>query len=206
MSLDPTVYDNKRSRATILLILAVCLLFAGVWAYVFVKQKPRVADGAIESVVGIPVHTEMRTGTLAQGVGGAAVKDDETLVWVRFSMKNLTADVPLYATQQRATLMLADGEQLFAYAQSPREIAEARTSLPQLKAAQGELVPRETTLLAGKETSGYALFAFPVSEDTWSKRHVFSLEVTYQWQRPLELKEPHPPIADMMPTIGNTGK
>ncbi len=110
------VYNAGESRRTFGLILAVSCVFFGMWAYIFVHQKPRVADGAIQAITVVPLHTELRQGgTMSEGYGGGVQKSDELYVWVAFEMKNLTSDVPLYATQQRATLTLPDAQHQFAY-------------------------------------------------------------------------------------------
>ena len=203
MSLDYNAYNSGRSKRTMLLIFVVCILFASVWAYVFFRQKPRVADGAVESITAIPVHSELRQGgTMFEGYGGGVQKTDEVLVWVQFSMENLTEDVPLYESGQRATLTFTDGEQMFADAVSPLEIAKARAALPQLGRVQGTLVPRDLTLAPRAGTSGLALFAFPITLQRWNARKQFSMEISFRWQRPLALKEPNPPVSDMLPTIG----
>ena len=202
MSLDYTAYDSKRSGRIIVLIGAICLLFASVWAYVFFAQRPRVADGAIVTVTGIPIHTELRQGgTMAQGYGGGVQKSDEELVWVQFRMQNLTKDVPLYATAQRATLTFTDGRQLFATAEMPTEIAHARAALPALNTVHGTLVPEGVTLAPGGGTSGLALFAFPITSEQWKQRRLFSMDVDFQWQRPLAMQEPDPPVSEMLPVI-----
>ena len=188
------VYDESKSRRTVILIAATCILFFLAWAYMFFLQKPRVADGTITEVTAVPLHTELRQGgTMSQGYGGGIEKNDEVLVWVAFHMKNLTEDVPLYETGQRATLTLPDGEQKFAYAQTPTEVAKLR-AYSRLKQVPGALLPGELTLAPGKSAQGLALFAFPITRQTWDTRREFSVAVSFQWQRDLAMKEPAPQL------------
>lgn len=190
MVFQAPAYDEGKSRRTIILIAATCFMFAAVWAFVFYHQKPRVADGAIESIEPVPIHTETRQGgSMADGYGGSVDKQDEMLVWVRFHMKNLTEDVPLYAMKQKATLTLADGEEKTAYAESPAEIVKARAAFPQLKAITGTLVPSELTLQPEKTTQGLALFVFPVTEKAWRTRQEFYVNIAFEWQRDLAMRE-----------------
>ncbi len=189
MPYEMPAYDAGKSHRTLALIAATCIMFFLVWAYVFFEQKPRVADGVIQSITAVPLHTEFRQGgTMREGYGGGMQKYDEMYVWVAFSMKNLTEDVPLYETGQRATLTLPDGEQQFAYAASPSDIAKVKT-IRQLKQVPGTLVPHELTLKPGEQTQGLALFAFPITQQTWDTRREFSVAVSFQWQRDLAMKE-----------------
>ncbi len=176
------------------LIAATCIMFFLAWAYVFFLQKPRVADGKIEVITAIPLHTELRQGgTMSQGYGGGVEKTDEMLVWVAFDMKNLTADVPLYETGQKATLTLPDGEEKFAAAESPTEVAKLR-AYSKAKQVPGALMPRELTLAPGKGAQGLALFVFPIDKQTWDTHREFSVAVAFQWQRDLALREPKPAL------------
>ena len=188
-------YDEGQARRTLALIAATCFLFAAVWAYVFYTQKPRVADGAIDAITVVPLHTELRQGgtvdgkTTEGGYGGGLQKQDELYVWVALRMKNLTDTQPLFATGERASLAMMDGTQQFAYAESPAEVAKVR-ALPGVQQVPGVLVPRELTLAPGKSADGLALFAFPVTWETWDRRREFSVAVSFKYQRDLALKEP----------------
>ncbi len=183
-------YDRGQSRRTMALIFATCFMFFAIWAYVFFEQKPRVADGAIASITAVPLHTEFRQGGNPGdgGYGGGLQKYDQMYVWVDMSMKNLTRDVPLYETGQQATLTLPTGEQKFAFAASPSDVAKVR-ALPKLQQVPGELLPRELTLRPGEQARGMALFAFPVPPQTWATRREFSVAIAFQWQRDLALRE-----------------
>ena len=188
------VYDAGKSRRTMTLIAATCIMFFLAWAYVFFLQKPRVADGVIESITVVPLHTELRQGgTMSEGYGGGIEKTDEVLVWVAFRMKNLTSDVPLYEIGQRATLTLPDGEEKFAAAQTPMQVAKLR-AYSKGKQVPGELMPQSLTLTPGKGAQGLALFAFPVTKQAWDTHREFSIAVSFQWQRDLALKEPKPAL------------
>jgi len=185
-------YNAGQSRRTFVILLIIIFAFFSLWAWVFFHQKPRVADGTIESLKVIPQHTEIRQGgTMREGYGGGIAKSDELYIWVAFNMKNLTEDVPLYETGQQATLSLADGQQLFAHAAGPREVAMVN-ALPKIQQVQGALVPRELTLKPGESTRGLALFAFPVTQQVWDGRREFSVAVAFQWQRDLAMKELRP--------------
>ncbi len=189
MPLETPVYDADKSRRIVILIAATCLMFAAVWAYVFLLRKPRVADGALQTITAVPLHSELRQGgTMSEGYGGGVESMDEMLVWVSFRMKNLTGDTPLYETRQRATLTLPDGEQKFAYAESPSEIEKLR-QVPKIQQVTGTLVPREMTLAPGMGTQGMALFVFPVTKQVWDTRREFSVAVSFQWQRDLAMRE-----------------
>ncbi len=192
MTYQAPAYDQGQSRRTFLLILLVVLAFFSLWAWVFFHQKPRVSDGTIESLTVIPRHTEIRQGgTMREGYGGGIAKSDDLYVWVAFNMKNLTEDVPLYETGQQATLSLADGRQLFAHAADTRQVAMVQ-ALPKIQQVQGALVPREMTLKPGESTRGLALFAFPVTQQVWDQRRQFSVDVAFQFQRDLAMKELRP--------------
>ena len=187
-------YNARQSRRTLILIGLTVFFFFAVWAWVFLLQKPRVATGAIEQITPLPLHTELRQGgTMAEGYGGTTLKTDEMLVWVAFNMQNVTADVPLYETAQRATLTFPDGQQQFASAESPIEIAKLER-YPGVRQAPGSLVPRELTLKPGDRTKGVALFVFPITKQKWDTRREFSIAVSFQWQRDLALKEPTPAL------------
>ena len=118
---------------------------------------------------------------------------DELYVWTAITMKNVTADVPLYETKQRATLTLPDGEQQFAYAASPSDVAKVR-ALPKLPQPEGALLPRELTLKPGQGAQGLALFAFPITKQAWDTHREFSVAISFQWQRDLALREPKPKL------------
>ncbi len=187
-------YDAGKSHRTLTLIGVTCFLFFAAWAYVFFVQKPQVTTGAIETITPIPLHTELRQGgTMAEGYGGTTVKTDEMLVWVAFDMKNVTADVPLYETGQRATLTFPDGQQQFATAESPVEIAKLK-AVRGLRQPPGALVPSEATLTPGHAARGLALFVFPVTKQQWDSRREFSIAVSFQWQRDLALREATPAL------------
>jgi hypothetical protein len=201
MAFDTELHKRDRSRGTLLIIVAVCLAFASVWAYVFFAQKPRVADGAITSIEAVPLHTEISDGGApGEGVGGGVEKSDEMLVWVRFHMTNLTEDVPLFETKQQATLTLLNGEEQFTEAQNAIEVEKART-IQGIHQVQGQLVPDTLTLDPGKSTEGVALFVFPVTPKVWKIRRAFSVSISFQYQRDLAMQDPHPPVSDMLPKI-----
>ncbi len=190
MAYQAPPYDPGQARRTFVLILVICFLFAAVWTYIFYTQKPHVAEGAINAITVAPLHTELRQGgSMSEGYGGGVQKSDELYVWVAFRMKNITGATPLYATQQRASLALADGTELSAYAASPDEVAKLR-SIPKLQQVAGTFVPRELTLKPGDSAEGLALFGFPVTRQQWDLRRAFSMAVSFQWQRDLALKEP----------------
>ncbi len=192
MAYQAPPYDPGQARRTFLLIAAISFFFAGTWAYIFYTQKPRVADGVITAVTVVPLHTELRQGgSMSEGYGGGTQKSDELYVWVNFRMKNLTNVTPLYETQQRASLALADGTELSAFAADREEIAKVRL-IPGLQKVTGDPVPRELTLRPGDSAEGLALFAFPVTREKWNFRRQFSMAVSFQWQRDLALKEPKP--------------
>lgn len=196
-----SAYKQERSRLTVLLILAVCIAFGCVWAWVFFAQKPRVADGTITSIVAVPLHSELNQGGGPdEGYGGGVQKTDEMLVWVHFKMKNLTEDVPLYETAQQATLTSLEGQEQYADAQNGIEVAKARM-LTNIQQVPGNLVPTVLTLPPGKSTDGLALFVFPITKQQWDRRRQFSVKVSFQWQRDLAMKDPHPAVSDMMPVI-----
>lgn len=189
MPADRPFEDPASSRRIVVLIAVICFLFAGVWAYVFILQKPRVADGAIEKIAAAPLHTEIRVGgTMAEGVGGGVEKHDQMLVWVAMDMRNLTLEIPLFETNQRATLSFPDGEQFFAYAERPEEIEKLRR-VPGALVVNGALLPREMTLSPKQSAAGLALFVFPVTKQQWDTRREFSVAVSFQYQRDLALKE-----------------
>ena len=190
MPISVPEYNQSKTRRTLILIVSIIVVFAAVWAYVFIGQKPRVADGSIQDITVIPLHSETRQGgTMREGYGGSVDVQDQTLVWVAFQMKNLTRDVPLYENGQKATLTLPDGQQLFSAAQSPTEIAKLR-NLPQVSPVKGELVPPTMTLMPGQSTQGLALFAFPVKAEVWKTRREFSVSVAFNYQRDLAMQEP----------------
>ncbi|RRA47405.1 hypothetical protein [Acidipila sp. EB88] len=182
-------YDQGQSRRVVVLIAIVCVLFASVWAYVFFKQKPRVADGAIESIRVISMHTEEHVGgTMAEGYGGGTVKTDQLLVWVVLDMTNLTLEVPLFETAQRATLSFQDGQQLFAYAAPPDQIEKLARYSPASR-MQGSILPRTMTISPKQSVKGMALFVFPVTKQQWDARREFSVAMSFQYQRDLAIKE-----------------
>jgi hypothetical protein len=201
MPFDTELHKQNRSRGTLFIIVAVCLAFASVYAWVFFAQKPRVADGAITSIVAVPLHTELSDGGApGEGVGGGVEKSDEMLVWVHFHMKNLTEDVPLFESKQQATLTLLSGEEQFTDAQNAIEVGKVRT-LTGIRQVQGHLVPDTLTLEPGKSTEGLALFVFPVTPKVWNMRRAFSVSISFQYQRDLAMQDPHPPVSDMLPKI-----
>ncbi len=63
-------------------------------------------------------------------------------------------------------------------------------ALPHLAQVPGALVPRELTLAPERATSGLALFAFPITKQTWDTRREFSVAVSFQWQRDLAMRAP----------------
>ena len=201
MPFDTELHKRERSRGTFLIIIAVCLAFASVWAYVFFAQKPRVADGAITSITAVPLHSELSDGGApGEGVGGGVEKTDEMLVWVHFHMNNLTKDVPLYETQQMATLTLLSGKEQFTNALNAIEVEKVR-SYQGIRQVQGQLVPDTLTLAPGKSAEGLALFVFPVTPKVWNMRRAFSVSISFQYQHDLAMQDPHPPVSDMMPQI-----
>jgi hypothetical protein len=201
MAFDTDLHKRDRSRGTLFIIIGVCVAFASVYAWIFIAQRPRVADGAITSIEAVPLHTEIGDGGApGEGVGGGVEKSDEMLVWVHFHMNNLTEDVPLFETKQQATLTLLDGQEQFATAQNAIEVGKVRT-LTGIKQVQGRLVPDTLTLDPGKSTEGVALFVFPVTPKVWNIRRAFSVSISFQYQRDLAMQDPHPPVSDMLPKI-----
>lgn len=201
MPFETDLHKQNRSRTTLFIIVAVCVAFASVYAWVFFAQKPRVADGAITSIVAVPLHTELNNGdTTGHGAGGGVETNDEMLVWVHFHMKNLTEDVPLFEEKQQATLTLLNGEEQFTNAQNAIEVDKVR-SLQGIRQVQGKLVPDTLTLEPGKSTEGLALFVFPVTPKVWNMRRAFSVSISFQYQRDLAMQDPHPPVSEMLPKI-----
>ncbi len=189
MALDTMMLEQSRGRRTLTLIAATCFLFFMTWAYVFVTRQPRVAEGAIEAITAVPLHTEFRQGgTMMEGYGGGVQKSDEMYVWVALRAHSLRKDVTLYETGQRATLTLPDGDQLYANAATASEVAKVR-ALPRLKQVPGASLPRDLTLGPGKAAAGLVLFGFPVTPQQWASRREFSVALGFQGQRDLALRE-----------------
>ncbi len=190
--MHPTLapYDRAQSRRTFLLIAVICFFFFGAWAWIFLSQKPRVADGEITSVTAVPFHTEFSQGGKPSegGYGGGLQKYDEMYVWVAMRIKSLNPQVPLFETGQKATVVLPNGEEKYAYAASLSEIAQVR-KLPGIGKIPAEILARDLTLQPGQEAQGFALFAFPLTPDEWKSRHEFSVSVSWQYQRALALRE-----------------
>ena len=130
---------------------------------------------------------------MAEGYGGGVQKEDELYVWVTMDMKNVTKKLPLFATRQRATLTLPDGEQQFADAAGPSDVAKLRT-LPHMTPPAGPLLPHEFTVQPGQTAQGLLLFAFPITKQTWDTHRDFSVAISFQYQRDLALREPKPKI------------
>ncbi len=192
MPLETDVYNQGAARRTIALIAATCFMFASVTAFFFFTTRQRSSEGAIESVEVVPLHTELRQGgTMAEGYGGGVLKSDELYVWVSVRMKNLTKDKPLFETHQRARLVMLDGTEQFTESESPIEVAKVR-SLRQLPPVRGALLPRDLTLAPGASAEGLALFAYPVTKHDWEVRRMFSVNISFQYQHDLALKEPRP--------------
>ncbi len=189
MALDTMAAEQSGGRRTLTLIAATCFLFFMTWAYVFITRQPRVADGAIEAITPVPLHTEFRQGgTMMEGYGGGVQRSDEMYVWVALRARNLTGATPLVETGQRATLTLPTGEQLFANATTASEVAKVR-ALPRLKGVPGALLPRDLVLKPGESAEGLALFGFAVTPQQWATRREFSVTVGFQGQRGLALRE-----------------
>lgn len=190
--MHPTLapYDRAQSRRTFLLIALICFLFFGAWAWIFLSQKPRVADGEIASVTAVPFHTEYRSGGKPSegGVGGGIIKDDQMYVWVALRVKSLISQAPLFETGQKATLVLPSGEERYAYAASPSDIAMVR-KLPGLGKTPTAILARDLTLQPGQEAQGFALFAFPLTPEEWRSRREFSVNISWQYQRALIIHE-----------------
>ncbi len=189
MALDTMTAEQSGGRRTLTLIAATCFLFFMTWAYVFVTRQPRVADGAMEAITPVPLHTEFRQGgTMMEGYGGGVQKSDEMYVWVRLRARNLTKAMRLEETGQRATLTLPDGEQLFANAATASDVAKVR-ALPRLPQVPGALLPRDLVLKPGEAAEGLALFGFAIAPGKWATRREFSVTVGFQGQRGLALRE-----------------
>ncbi len=194
MHINVPAYDQAQNRRTFLFIFLVSGFFFGAWALIFYQQKPRTADGEISRITVVPFHTEFRQGgTMAQGYGGSVQKEDELYVWVAMDMKNVTKKLPLFATKQRATLTLPDGEQQFANAAGPSDIAKLHT-LPHMEQPEGTLLPHEFTVKPGQTAQGLLLFAFPITKQTWDTHRDFSVAISFQYQRDLALREPKPKL------------
>ncbi len=200
--LSSAIDREGSGRLTLALIAAIAFAFAGVWAFIFLTQKPPVAAGVITGLVAVPVHTELRQGgTAQQGAGGGVAAVDQVMVLVNTTVKN-TARIPLFPFEQKGTITLPTGEQIRARAVSPTEMLRAFRAYPALAAAHASLsgpmpapcLPRETTLKPGEAEHGLVLFAFPIKQQEWESRRSFDLDISFRWQRDLAIEPPAPPL------------
>jgi hypothetical protein len=196
---DPIGREGS-SRLILSLIVAIAFGFAGVWAYIFLTQKPPVAAGVITGLAAVPVHTELRQGgTALEGRGGGVEATDQLLVLVNATVRD-TARIPLFPYEQMGTLTSQAGEQTRVRAVSTTEMMRAFRAYPQLAAAHVAMtgsVPtpsliRVTTLKPGEAEHGLVLFAFPVKKEDWEGRRSFDMEISFRWQRDLAIEEPKP--------------
>ncbi len=190
-----SLQQEGSARLTLSLILALCVGFAAVWAYVFLSQKPPVASGAITALVAVPVHYEVRNGgSLQEGQGGGVDAEDQVFVLAAVTVKSATK-LPLYAWEQTGTLTTPEGEQKRVRALSPTDAERAFAAYPRLAQARrslsaGDALPREATLQPGQSEQGFALFAFPLKAEDWETRRTFDIAVSFRWQRELVLDQP----------------
>jgi hypothetical protein len=187
-------FAERNGRWVLILILAVCTSTAGVWAYVFLNQKPPVAAGAITAIQAVPTHYELRNGgTADQGVGGGVERTDQLFVLVQASVRN-QAQTRIFPYEQTGTLTLATGEQQQSRALSPGDAAQATAAFPALASARkglsAGLLPRETTLEPGTTEQGVLLFVFSGTKKQWDARRSFALSLPLRWQRTLIVPEP----------------
>jgi hypothetical protein len=194
--------DGSSGRRTVALIAAVAFAFAAVWAYIFFSQKPPVAEGSINGLVEVPIHTEIRQGgTAEEGHGGGVEAEDQIFVLVNATVKD-TAKIPLFPFEQTGTLTLPTGEQKRIPALSTTDMMRAFRAYPALAKAHTSMIGgaptpsllRETTLKPGEAETGLVLFAFPVNQQDWDARRSFDMEISFRWQRDLALAEPAPKL------------
>jgi hypothetical protein len=182
--------------------VAIAFGFAGIWAFIFLTQKPPVAAGVITGLAAVPVHSSLRQGgTAQQGVGGGAESTDQVLVLVNATVKNV-AKIPLFPFEQTGTLTLPTGEQKRVRALSTNDMMRAFRAYPALAAAHVAMtgsVPtpslqRETTLRPGEAEHGLVLFSFPLKQEDWEARRSFDLDISLRWQRELAIEPPAPKL------------
>jgi hypothetical protein len=186
--------EEGSSRKVLLLIVAVCLAFAGVWCYVFLTTKPPVAAGVITQIAAVPIHTEMKTGgTAEEGVGGGVETTDELFVLVNATVRDRTK-IPLFPFEQMGKLTTQLGEQKQARALSTYDMMRAFRAYPALAAAHagmaGPALARETTLKPNEAEHGLVLFMFPLTKADWDSRRSFDLDISFRWQKDLVVMEP----------------
>ncbi len=191
MPSTPTRFSEQTSgRFTMALILAICLAFSAVTAYVFYNQKPPVAAGAITRLSAYPIHSELRQGgSREQGVGGGVESQDEVLVLAEVDVRN-TWTGPLFLYQEQGTLTSPEGVQKQVAAASASEVGQAFRFWPQLGKQTLPVIPREATLQQGQTLHGLMLFAFPIPQAEWEARRSFDATLGFRLQRPLVLEQP----------------
>ena len=186
--------EQTSGRFTMALILAICLAFASVTAYVFYNQKPPVAAGTITRLSEYPIHMALRqSGSREQGLGGGVESEDEVLVLAEVDLRN-TWTGPLFLYQEQATLTSPEGEQKQVLASSASETGQAFRFFPQLGRQALPVIPREATLKPGQTLHGLMLFAFPIARAEWEARRGFDVTLGFRWQRPLVLDQPKPAL------------
>ena len=180
-----------RSALKNIAIAAVAISIA-IGLYVWIGQRPPVANGNILTMNLYPVHTLINNGGGGAGdtgMAGTAEYYDQLLILAKVKITNQT-DIPLFMQDISAAIKLPDGSEQVNVTASNKDMDRVFQAYPSLNYLRADSIPRDTTLLPGQSVQGLAIFNFPINKEQWDSLQTAKVVVSFMHQKNLEIVLP----------------
>ncbi|MBV9075442.1 MAG: hypothetical protein JOZ10_17590 [Acidobacteria bacterium] len=167
-------------------VIAAAVLAVIITTYLLASRKPPTSTGTAVRVVALPLHIESK-GSIAPGQMGTVDQNVEThdmvMVNIELDVKN-AIQKPMYLKNVQAKLVTAKGE--FSDDAAPAsDYDRILQAYPQLAIAGGKPLQSESSIPAGADQQGLAVFSFPVTRDVWDQRTSLQAQVNFYDHAPL---------------------
>jgi hypothetical protein len=181
--------DSRSPNHTWLVVIAAfAIVSLAIGAYVYLNNKPPVAAGQVLSLDIYPIHRDLSTHGLTNGLGGEPETLDQVLVFADVRLTNQT-DIPVFLQDMWATFDLPDGAQRSGAA-SQNEIKKAFLAYPQTARFRKQPIPRDLTLQPGQSFEGLMVFHYAISKAQWDQRTNLQIHVSMLHQNSLVIDVP----------------
>ena len=139
-------------------------------------------------ILGFTMHSKpVASGTVVKVV--TVDQEGNTMVGVQVKVEN-KIDKKLWIKDISSELETADGKKYPDHAAPSSDSARYLQAFPQLREIKGDSLREELKIPAGTSFTGYAVFAYPVSQDAFTSRKALTLRIEMYDQPTLVLHTP----------------
>jgi hypothetical protein len=179
---DPPHPFRAALKAIVIAAIVVSLAIA---AYVWLGQKPPVANGEVLTTTVYPVHATTNGGG-GEGMPGVSESNDQVIVLTKVRVRNQT-DIPLFLEDISMSIKSPDGSDQENIAANDKDVDRVFQAYPSLNYLKTDSIKRDITLTPGQAVEGLEVFNFPISKEQWDTLQSAKVVVNFMHQKNLDL-------------------